>query len=163
MARARIFRALVFLCLSLTTALRAHDPGISTAQGQVHGGMLELTVGFAPADAQLLLPASARTDSRWTEIEFEKARGLLLELAPQLWEMRSGGQPITPREVHVQLAAGDSLNFRFVFPWPESGSVTLRGARLGDLPPGHRQFVIILDERGSTVAKKLISATDPLV
>ena len=38
--------------------------------------------------------------------------------------------------------------------------MTLRVVKLGALPPGHREFVIISDERGSALAKKLLSAKD---
>src|SRR5438093_14759 len=49
MKSVRIFRWLVgWFALCAAAILRAHDPGISTAQGQVHDGVLELTVGFSP-------------------------------------------------------------------------------------------------------------------
>lgn len=41
--------------------VRAHDPGVSTAQGPVFADRFELSTGFAPADAQQLIPASARS------------------------------------------------------------------------------------------------------
>ncbi|HUR57540.1 MAG TPA: hypothetical protein VM029_07515, partial [Opitutaceae bacterium] len=70
--------------------LRAHDPGISTAQGNVFPDRLELTTGFAPADAQQLLPPAARTGEKWTDVEFATVQPQLTSLAPQLWEVRAG-------------------------------------------------------------------------
>lgn len=141
-------------------ALRAHDPGISTAQGEVRAGVLELTVGFAPADAQQLLPPPARTAASWTEAEFRAAKDALQTLAQELWEARAGTTVVVPVETQVNLADRDSLNFRFVYPCPGGGRLTLRALKLGALPPGHRQFLIITDERGSTIATKLLSAKD---
>ena len=96
--------------LMLATSVFAHDPGISTAQGELKADSLELTVGFAPADAQQLIPAEVRSSAKWTQAEFESAKTALETLAPQLWEVRAGENVLAPRETHVQLAAGDSLN-----------------------------------------------------
>ena len=141
----------------------AHDPGISTAQGQLRAAALEIAVGFAPADAEQLLPPEVRVSGKWTQAEFVAAQPLLAGLAPQIFELRAGGVELAPRETRVELAAGDALNFFLVYPRPPPGVVTLRAAQLGALPAGHRQFVIVVDERGSTLAKKLLSAKDDAI
>lgn len=140
----------------------AHDPGISTAQGQLRADGFELSTGFAPADAEQLLPSAARTSGNWSQAEFEAAHGQLSTLATQLWEVRSGGVVLIPRESRVELAAGDALNFHLVYPRP-IGGFTLRALKLGQLPSGHRAFVIVADERGQLVARKLLSAKDNLL
>ena len=138
----------------------AHDPGISTAQGQFRATGLEILVGFAPADAEQLLPPEARVSGKWTQADFVAAQPLLAGLAPQILELRKSGGAIAPSETRVELAAGDALNFFLFFPLTQPGVVTLRSCQLGALPAGHRQFVIIADEQGSTLAKKLLSAKD---
>jgi hydrogenase/urease accessory protein HupE len=61
----------------------------------------------------------------------------------------------------VELLPGDNVSFRLEFPrGPENLSLTLRAPKIPDLPSGHRQFVIISDERGSTITKKLLKAQD---
>ena len=160
-----VWRSAVALAVALWAVggARAHDPGISTAQGQVRADALEIAVGFAPADAEQLLPPEARASGKWTQAEFVAAQPLLAGLAPQILELRAGGVEIAPRETRVQLSSGDALNFLLVYPRPAPGVVTLRAPKLGALPPGHREFVIIVDERGSTIAKKLLSAKDDAV
>lgn len=140
--------------------VRAHDPGISTVQGRIGADALELTVGFAPADAQRLLPAEARVAGRMTAAEFAVVRPRFEALAPHLWEVHAGATVLAPRESRVQLAAGDSLNFHFVYPRPAAGPFALRALKLGDLPPGHREFAVISDRHGMAVVKKLLSAKD---
>src|SRR5947209_20471154 len=100
-----MFRLLVLGLLGLPVA-RAHDPGISSAEGQARQGVLELRVGFSPLDIQQLLPPRARS-SDWTEVEFEKNKGLLLEIGRGLIDLRSGGTRVAPRDVQVRLAGGD--------------------------------------------------------
>ncbi len=158
---AGIVRFLFKGMMALATAARlfAHDPGISTAQGLVKREAFELTTGFAPADAQQLLPEGARSSDRWSPAEFEAVRGQLTAIGRALWEVRAGGALVQPREIQVQLADGDSLNFQFIYPRPP-GDFTMRAAKLGVLPSGHRQFVIIVDEGGWTLAKKLLSTRD---
>jgi len=146
-----------------TVVAWAHDPGLSTAQGQLRVDGLEIAVGFAPADAEQLLPPEARVSGKWTQAEFVAAQPLLAGLAPEIMELSVGGVPLAPRETRVQLASGDALNFFLVFPRPPPGVVTLRAPKLALLPPGHREFAIIVDERGSTIAKKLLSAKDAVL
>lgn len=149
------------VALLLGCAVRAHDPGISTAQGELRAGVLILTTGFAPADAELLLPAGTPRAERWGPAEFDAVRDQLQALAPRLWEMESAGSAVSPRESTVELLPGDNVSFRLVYPrGNDAGGFTLRAPRLPDLPAGHRQFVIISDEHGLVVAKKLISARD---
>lgn len=158
----RIFLVVV-LFVGVIAPLRAHDPGISTAQGKLREDALELTVGFAPVDAQQLLPPAARTSKKWTQAEFDSAHDALQILAPQLWSVSSAGKALAPRETRVQLASGDSLTFQFVYPRPANAPLTLRALKLGELPSGHREFVIISDSRGIAVVKKLLSAADDTV
>lgn len=141
----------------------AHDPGISTVQATLHADRIEWVNGFAPADVQLLLPPGARTDERWTELEFEAAREALHRLAPGLWEARAGDRVVAPRLVKVELAPGDALNFHLEFPRPDTPTLVVKARKLGELPSAHREFVIVTDERGSTLTKKLLSARDPVI
>lgn len=142
------------------SALRAHDPGLSTAQGELRAQTLEITVGFAPADALHLLPPETRTTAVWSDAEFARIKGLLDTLARELLEVKIGGAVVAPRDVAISLGDRDSVNFQFIYP-RAGGRLTLRTLKLGELPPGHRQFGIVTDERGSTVASKLLSAADP--
>ncbi len=148
----------------LATIARAHDPGISTAQGELRAGVLALTTGFAPADVQQLLPPALRHDGTWTQVEFEAAKAQLIAIAPQLWEARAGETTMAPRSVRVELLPGDNVSFEIEFPRKRGAeTLTLRANKVPELPAGHRQFVIIADEAGSTIAKKLLSARDAII
>lgn len=157
-----VVRGVVALWLGLV-ALRAHDPGLSTADGSLRAETFELVNGFAPADAQLLLPAALRTERTWTAAEFEAAKTALQALAPQLWDVQGGGGAVAPREVRVELAAQDALNFTLVYPRPDGTKLTLRAMKLDTLPSVHRQFTTIVDERGSLLTQKFLRATDPSI
>lgn len=155
----RLLASLIFFGSGTISSL-AHDPGISTGQGVLRGDVLEISFGFAPADAQQLLPPEARFTRSWTQAEFETAKAALEALAPQLYEVRTDQGPVSPRSSRVELAPGDALNFHLVYPRPSGSGLTLRGVKLESLPSGHRQFIIVTDQGGSTLTKKLLSAKD---
>ena len=139
----------------------AHDAGLSTAQGELRADVLVLTTGFAPADADYFLPPASRRGGTWSAEDFEAVREQLDALAPQLWEVRSGDSLLPPRGTGVELLPGDNVSFRLEFPRGSEGeTLTLRAPRLPELPSGHRQFVVISDERGSMITKKLLKAED---
>jgi hydrogenase/urease accessory protein HupE len=158
----RFFVSILWV-LAAGVLARGHDPGISSAQGQVRANTIEILMGFAPTDAEQLLPPESRVSGKWTQAEFIAVQPLLAGLATEMLELRAGGVVVAPRETRVQLAAGDALNFLLIYPRPAPGILTLRAPKLGALPPGHREFVIIMDEQGSTIAKKLLSAKDDAV
>ncbi|MEX2045390.1 MAG: HupE/UreJ family protein [Opitutus sp.] len=136
----------------------SHDPGISTAQGQLRPGAIEVTTGFAPADVRYFLPSSPHIADRWNEADFEVVREQLEAVAPQLWEAMVGGLVLQSVETGVELLPGDNVSFHVTLPVPaDGGRLTLRAPMLAGLPPGHRQFVLVFDQDGSTVAKKLLS------
>jgi hydrogenase/urease accessory protein HupE len=156
--------AIFLVALGGAIGARGHDPGISLAQIRVLADRIEISTGFAPPDAQALLPPAARPNGRWTAEEFQQAEPALLAIAPQLWEVSAGGAALAPRESRVQLEASDNASFTLVFPRPEGATrLTLRAPKLPELPPGHRQFVIVADAQGSTLTKKLLNAKDPVL
>lgn len=158
----RLLRLL--LPLLAAVALRAHDPGISTVQVELRADALVLVNGFAPADAALFLPPEKRTEGSWSEAEFEAAKPGLTTAAPGLWRVKLDGREIGPASFLVQLLPGDNVSFEYRFDLRRMpGIVTLEAARLGELPTTHRQFVILADARGSTLAKKLLSGRDPVL
>lgn len=150
-----------FLFALGTLTARAHVVGISTAQGQMVGDTLELVIGFAPADAQQLLPPGERPQGKWSQQAFDAVKPQLLWLAPQLWEVTAGDTKLKPSEIRVELLPGDNVSFRLLFTRPlGADKLMLRATKLATLPPGHREFVIIGGANGLTIAKKLLSAQD---
>jgi hydrogenase/urease accessory protein HupE len=161
---AGVRRGLAVLYCGLCLAAFAHDPGISTAQGELSATELKLTTGFAPADAQFLLPPSTRQEEKWTSEQFEEVRDQLVAIAPRIWEVRSGDATLAPRDVRVELLPGDNVSFYLVFPRDaNAGPLVLRAPKISELPSGHRQFVVISNDRGTMLTKKLLKATDALL
>jgi len=157
-------RAFAFVVCWFGCALWGHDPGISTAQGELTADRLVLVTGFAPADVEQLLPGDAPRADRWGPGEFEAVQTVLERLAPGLWEASAAGVSLPPLSSSVELLAGDNVSFRVVFTLPPAApSVVLRATTIPRLPEAHRQFVVITDPQGSLRARKLLSARDPVL
>lgn len=163
---ARGWRSWAWLAAVLAAVgpLRAHDPGLSTAQGELRAGRLVLITGFAPSDAGELLPPAVPRHEQWSQAEFDAAKTELQALAPRLWEIKADGRAVAPLETGVELLPEDNMSFRAVYPLPpRAEKLVLRATRVELLPAGHRQFLIVIDERGSTLVKKLLSASDAAI
>jgi hydrogenase/urease accessory protein HupE len=156
----RVFITGVMLCV-FTPLIHAHDPGISTAEARLQGGVLKMTTGFAPDDAKHFLPPGLSADERWDDVVFEGVQKPLEQVVRQLWEIRVNGELIESRDGRVQLLPGDNVSFteEFFFERPAE-RMTLKALKIGGLPDGHRQFVLVFDESGSVISKKLLSARD---
>ncbi|MBL9202016.1 MAG: HupE/UreJ family protein, partial [Opitutaceae bacterium] len=147
---------------ALAASARAHDPGISTVEGKLSAGALVLVTGFAPADATQLIAPAARKEGSWDQADFDAVHAELRRLALRLWEVKEGDTVLAPADLSVQLLPGDNVSFRHVFPLSRGGDgLRLRAPLLGELSDSHRQFAIVVDEMGSVIVKKLLSARDP--
>src|SRR5688500_131645 len=113
LSRASIYCAILVFLFAINAGF-PHDPGLSTAEGELRVDALTLTTGFAPADAEAFLPPAFRSGGKWTPLEFETVHEQLLTIAPQLWEVRSGRTLLTPRDVKVELLPGDNVSFQMV-------------------------------------------------
>jgi hydrogenase/urease accessory protein HupE len=140
------------------SAVFAHDPGLSTAQIVLFPDRIEIMAGFAPSDARFLIDPQAAAADPFGDLDFESARTRLVGAAATLWQVELDGIKLKPSQSSADLIAGDnlSLSIRFVIPRRFSAA-SFQSARLGELPAGHRQFVVVSDPQGLMLAKKLMS------
>jgi hydrogenase/urease accessory protein HupE len=151
----------IALVLLSAAPLGAHDPGLSTTQIEVRRDTLVATLGFAPSDVRMLLaPAALPPPSSWTPSDFDAAAPRLRELAPGLLEIQSDASALVWSEVSVSLASGNSVLFCLRCARPPASRLVLHSTAMGRLPPGHRDYVSITDERGSILLEKLAGAND---
>ena len=152
---------LIALVLSSAAPLLAHDPGLSTTQVEVRRESLVVTVGFAPNDIRMLLPAAARPgSSSWSAADFNAAEPQLRALATGLVEIRGDAGALPWTDVSVSLASGNSVIFRLVCARPAASRLALHSLVMDRLPPGHRDYVSATDERGKILLEKLVGASD---
>ncbi|HEY3755519.1 MAG TPA: HupE/UreJ family protein [Opitutaceae bacterium] len=129
-------------CLVLTAGplARAHDPGLGTNQASLRGGQIDLDIGYAPADIAALGSGKSLT-----------------ELAAQVWAVSQDGHALTPQVLAAAAeATGRSVRFRVEYDFSGSGPLTLTDVAIARLPPGHRDYLIVSNPAGTTIAERLV-------
>jgi hydrogenase/urease accessory protein HupE len=150
--------------LLFAAVLRAHDPGLSTTQVALGLNTIEATVGYAPGDLRTLLPEADRKSALfWSAADFSAAQAALRELGPKLMEIRGERGPLPWTGVTTTLASANSVLFHLTAARPPAGPITLHSLVMDRLPPGHRDYVSVTDERGILLVEKLVGANDPPV
>ena len=155
-----------FLALALIVAvpLRAHDPGLSTTQVELRTDGLVATVGFAPNDIRGLLPPGAPVrPANWSPSDFAEAKPSLELLGAALFEVRDSSGDLPWVHESVSLAAGNSVLFRLEASRRPVGHTVFRSLVMDRLPPGHRNYLSVTDEKATLLAEKLEAIDDPPV
>jgi hydrogenase/urease accessory protein HupE len=146
------------LWLLLAPPVRAHDPGLSTADIRINPGQIEAHLTFARADVDTLLPLDADADGAVSAAEFAAARGRLEEMARGAMSFRADGRELTPAPPAVSLDETNNIHFTLAVAVRGPRELSLHSALIDRLPRGHRQFVVLLDREGQTLAEVLLSA-----
>jgi hydrogenase/urease accessory protein HupE len=158
-----LVRSALFAFL-VTSSLRAHDPGLSTTQVELGKDSVWATVGFAPADIRALLPHSAGASAaNWTEADLNGVLPELQDLSVNVVEMRDEKGLVPWIEKSVSLASGNSIIFKLSSSRMPMGHLELRSLVLQRLPPGHRDYISVVDGTGALVLEKLLGSGDPPV
>jgi hydrogenase/urease accessory protein HupE len=161
MAARILFFSLAFV---VAVPLQAHDPGLSTAQVQLKPDGIVAVVGFAPNDIRVLLPQGLSTSaSNWSQADFAAAKPSLELLGETLFQVRDSAGVLPWAHESVSLAAGNSILFRFEASRRPSGHTVFRSLVMNRLPPGHRDYVSVANERGDLLVEKLVGVNDPAV
>jgi hydrogenase/urease accessory protein HupE len=149
------------LALALTGTMCAHDPGLGTAQLELRNEGLVATLGYAPGDLRPLLPPSdKKSAANLSESDFKEMSPVLHRLAAHLIEIKDSAGIIPWTGDSVSLASANSIMFRLTTSRRPKGLLELRSLVLDRLPPGHRDYVSITDEKGTLLFEKLIGAHD---
>lgn len=157
-AQKRLFHWLVLALAGWISSAVAHDPGLSTAQIVLFPERIEILAGFAPSDARFLIDPQGAAADLFADLDFEPARDRLSKAAATLWRVQADGVDLPPSRSSANLIAGDNLSLTVRFETPKGfKSANFESARIGELPSGHRQFVVVSDPQGLMLTKKLLS------
>jgi len=141
---------------TLGTALRAHDPGLSSLDVTVTPNGLVAVLGLAVADFERAGgPALDRA-----AIEAGHATALEPWLRSMV-QLRGDGAVLDLESVVLELADSESVEIRFQCARPAAAAVHCELVGLRRLPHGHRCFVSALRADGAVVAEGLLHTNRP--
>jgi hydrogenase/urease accessory protein HupE len=136
------------LVLFATLSSQAHDPGLSSAKLVLKNDTLQATLTFAPGDIEAICNG-------------EKSKPSQLEsLAPQSLDIWFDGVQTIPTKAQARLLPNKDVEFDLLFRVPQAAHVRARSALLDRLPFGHRQYFVLTDAAGTTLAEKLLSGAN---
>jgi hydrogenase/urease accessory protein HupE len=142
---------------------RAHDPGLSTAALKTFPDRLEAEVIFARADIEALVPLDLNDDGLVSPDELERARPQLETLSRTALSVLVDGTAVAITESGFRLDATNNFHIAGVFRAQGAKVLAVESQLLKQLPPGHRQFISLLDDQGAALAEALLSAEQNVV
>jgi hydrogenase/urease accessory protein HupE len=141
--------------LSSVPSLWAHDPGLSSANLTVtgHGFVLELI--FNQRDLEGLpvsSPEDFRIGSAHPQLDATARRAAILTI---------DGKRQAPSGVEARIDGNNNVEFRYTFAPSASGAeLDFESILLKEMPFGHRQAFAAFDERGTELARRILSARE---
>src|SRR5262245_1719857 len=143
---------IVYACCAAQA--RAHEIGLSVVEIQVEPESLSVQLTFAQSEVESLiaadsgqrrLPSPAPGDSAgWEALAF---KALEITLDERL--LQAG-------EVAIQPEPNNTIKFRLAFPKAGGSRLLVRSILPGRLTSGHRQFVVLRNKAGQTLAERIL-------
>jgi len=127
------------LVVTLSSVVRAHDPGLSALDVRIAAASIRVTLSLAPSDARQVtgsIDAFAR-----------EAVGLTLD-----------GVPLTGSSVPDLTSSDTGLTIAVEFNRAAGSRLSIRSAVPGRLPLGHRQLLTVQAANGSIAMERMLDA-----
>ena len=141
-------RIACLLWLMPLLAVRAHQPGLSTLFVDLHPDHIAADLIVAWRELELLVPLDVNQNGELADSELGAARSNLLALAETAVSLDGDGQmlPLTRRRVERDDTTGIRLSLQFERPAMQV--LLVRAEILEELPPAHRQIIIVRGTNG---------------
>ncbi len=162
----------IVLWSAAVSSLLAHDPGLSSIRVTITPTEVETIFTIHFADLETVAPElDVNHDGRLDAAEFAHARPRLIEIARQELEIAVGNHTLSilPADADARVDLIGNNNLQMTVRFRLHGAVvenrfTITSRLIGQLPPGHRQFVeVLLGPDGQGIGEGfLVAAADQL-
>jgi len=133
----------------------AHEIGLSVVEMQVAPESLSVQLTFAQSELEFLITADSKAQGSLPS----QARGDFTEweaLALKALEITLDERPLQAGEVAIQPEPNNTIKFRLTFPKAAGSRLVVRSILPGRLTSGHRQFVVLRNNSGQTLAERIL-------
>ena len=141
--------------------VRAHEPGLSSADFRaIHDG-LELVLTFAVGDMDSVFALDNDGDGKVSQLEFGYGKARVAAMGSQAAIVTVDGQALTVGP-EPALRMDDMNNVEFIIRYPQKigSNFVYRCGIFSQLPSGHRQFATLKDSSGKVIAEHLLTGPD---
>jgi hydrogenase/urease accessory protein HupE len=134
---------LLLAALLVAASARAHDPGLSTLELRLDGDDLVVREIFVAM-----------------ELEGNNAPRDWKPIAREALQVRLDDRPVRPEGVETQVGEEGEARFVMLFSRGGARQLRLRSTLVPRLGSNHRQYVTLVNEAGTLLTNKLLSASD---
>ena len=149
--------ALAAALLFITTgAVRAHDPGLSSAEVDIRPAAVSVVITYNERDIANLIgesPDAVRSGN-------PQAQEKLEQTAKRALVLRAAGQAVSPTAVVARPEGENNVEFRYEFAAQPSAEFVFESALLPELSFGHRQAFAARDSAGTEIARAILSSRE---
>ncbi|MBI3878804.1 MAG: HupE/UreJ family protein [Verrucomicrobia bacterium] len=149
--------------LAADARLLAHDPGLSTATFKLTATRAECQLTFARLDVETLVRLDTDGDGKISAAELAAAQPRLDGLATNALEFRADGALLALQSSRAWLDETNNIHLDLAFVLHAPKQLSVFSALIKKMPANHRQFVVLQDGDGQTLAEALLSASQDVV
>lgn len=144
------------LLFTTAGAVRAHDPGLSSAEVDVRAGTVAVVITYNERDIANLIGETADAVRSGNAQAQEK----LEQTARRALVLRAARQTVSPTSVAARPEGENNVEFRYEFAAPPPAEFVFESALLPDLSFGHRQAFAARDKAGAEIARAILSSRE---
>jgi hypothetical protein len=152
-----------WVCLGLAAAALAHDPGLSSATVRLHPDKLEAILTFALKDADELAGLDTNNDGQVSAEEYAAAQERLGKTVADTFEVRFDGTLARATDIRCQLDQNNNVDVYLSIPGREFSKLAVRSKMIAGFRLDHRQYFMLQNPGGVTLAERLLSANSDTV
>jgi hypothetical protein len=141
----------------------AHDPGLSSATVRLFPDKLEAILTFALKDADELASLDANNDGQVSAEEYAASQERLGKTVAAAFEVRFDDTYAKAADIRCQLDQNNNVDVYLSIPGKKFSKLTVRSKMISGFRLDHRQYFVLQNPSGATLAERLLSANSDTV
>lgn len=157
-------QSVLALILACAAAIAwAHDPGLSSATMRLFPDKLEAILTFALKDADELAGLDTNNDGQVSAEEYAAAQERLGNTVAEAFEVRFDDTLAKATDVRCQLDQNNNVDVYLSIPGKKFSKLAVRSKMIAGFRLDHRQYFMLQNPSGVTLAERLLSANSDTV
>ena len=146
---------LLIACCLWASQAHAHEIGLSVVDLRVDDERLNVQLTFAQSEVEALVSDEGIAGKR-KPAATDSSRSGLEALAVTALELTLDERILHASEVVVQPEPNNTIQFRLSFPASTGSRLGVKSMLPARLTPGHRQFLVVRNKAGQTLAERIL-------
>jgi len=158
-----MFPLWLLLFAGLARPALAHDPGLSSATVRLFPDKLEAILTFALKDADELAGLDTNNDGQVSAEEYAAVQERLGKTVAEAFEVRFDDTLAKATDIRCQLDQNNNVDVYLSIPGKTFSRLAVRSKMIAGFRLDHRQYFMLQNPSGVTLAERLLSANSDTV